>query len=265
MLTDKFPHLKGLILDMDGVLWRDTQPIGDLPALFRKISDLGLSYVFATNNATKTAAEYQEKLRGFGLSVKEEHIITSAGTTALYLQNHYPEGTCVYVVGSDSLKLDLQEHGFTISQEDNYHDAKIIVVGMDVRLTYQKIRNAALLARAGAPFIATNADATFPTPQGLFPGAGTMVAAIATASGRDPLIIGKPFTAMYEHAYRILGLRPENVMGIGDRLETDIAGAQRSGCLAGLVLSGVSTLPQAEAWQPKPNIIAADLTELIYG
>jgi len=79
MLTDKFPHLKGLILDMDGVLWRDTQPIGDLPALFRKISDLGLSYVFATNNATKTAAEYQEKLRGFGLSVKEEHISRPQG------------------------------------------------------------------------------------------------------------------------------------------------------------------------------------------
>ena len=102
MLTEKFPSLKGLILDMDGVLWHDTQAIGNLPALFRSISDLGLRYVFATNNATKTIGEYQEKLLGFGLEVSPEQIITSAGTTALYLQNRYPQGTCIYVVGSDS-------------------------------------------------------------------------------------------------------------------------------------------------------------------
>ncbi len=265
MLTEKFPNLKGLILDMDGVLWHDTQAIGNLPALFRSISDLGLRYVFATNNATKTIGEYQEKLLGFGLEVSPEQIITSAGTTALYLQNRYPQGTCIYVVGSDSLKQILQQQGFTISSVEDFQSAQIVVVGMDVSMTYEKIRNAALLLRNGADFIATNADATFPTPQGLFPGAGTMVAAIATASGKDPLIIGKPSTAMYEHAYHVLKLDPREVMGVGDRLETDIAGAQRAGCLAGLVLSGVSTLAQAQAWQPAPDIIAANLDELIHG
>jgi len=265
MLTEKFPNLKGLILDMDGVLWHDTQAIGNLPALIRSISDLGLRYVFATNNATKTIGEYQEKLLGFGLEVSPEQIITSAGTTALYLQNRYPQGTCIYVVGSDSLKQILQHQGFAISSVEDFQSAQIVVVGMDVSMTYEKIRNAALLLRNGADFIATNADATFPTPQGLFPGAGTMVAAIATASGKDPLIIGKPSTAMYEHAYHVLKLDPREVMGVGDRLETDIAGAQRAGCLAGLVLSGVSTLAQAQAWQPAPDIIAANLDELIHG
>jgi len=265
MLTDKFPYLKGLILDMDGVLWRDTQAIGNLPALFAKISDLGLRYVFATNNATKNIVEYQEKLQSFGLVVQPEQIITSAETTALYLKEHYSQGTWVYVVGSDSLKTVLLKHGFHISPADEFHNAEVVVVGMDVGMTYEKIRNAALLVRSGAAFIATNADATFPTPQGLFPGAGTMVAAIATASGKEPLIIGKPFIAMYEHAYRVLALAPKEVIGIGDRLETDIAGAQRSGCLSGLVLSGVSTHAQAETWHPAPDIIAADLTELIYG
>ncbi|MGV7975904.1 MAG: HAD-IIA family hydrolase [Anaerolineaceae bacterium] len=265
MLTEKFPNLKGLILDMDGVLWHDTQAIGNLPALIRSISDLGLRYVFATNNATKTIGEYQEKLLGFGLEVSPEQIITSAGTTALYLQNRYPQGTCIYVVGSDSLKQILQQQGFAISSVEDFQSAQIVVVGMDVSMTYEKIRNAALLLRNGADFIATNADATFPTPQGLFPGAGTMVAAIATASGKDPLIIGKPSTAMYEHAYHVLKLDPREVMGVGDRLETDIAGAQRAGCLAGLVLSGVSTLAQAQAWQPAPDIIAANLDELIHG
>jgi len=265
VLTEKFPDLKGLILDMDGVLWHDTRAIGNLPALFAAISDLGLRYVFATNNATKTVAEYQEKLKKFGLEVQAEQIITSAETTALYLQANHTAGTHIYVVGSDSLKQVLQKHGFVVTPIDDYQSAALVVVGMDVGMTYEKIRNAALLVRAGADFIATNADATFPTPQGLFPGAGTMVAAISTASGKEPLIIGKPFTAMYDYAYQVLKLSPREVMGVGDRLETDIAGAQKAGCLAGLVLSGVSTRFQAQSWQPSPDIIAADLYELIHG
>ena len=265
MLTNKFPHLKGLILDMDGVLWHDTQAIGNLPAIFSAISESGLRFVFGTNNATKTAAEYQHKLRGFGLEIQAEHIITSATTTALYLKNHYAPGTCVYVVGSASLKQVLLEQGFKISPTEDYRTATLVVVGMDVEMTYERIRNAALLIQAGADFIATNADATYPTPQGLYPGAGTMVAAVATASGKQPLIIGKPYIAMYEHAYQVLGLRPEEVMGVGDRLETDIAGAQRAGCLSGLVLSGVSTPSQARAWQPAPDFIAANLSDLIHG
>lgn len=265
MLTEKFPNLKGLILDMDGVLWHDTQAIGNLPAVFRAISDLGLRYVFATNNATKTIGEYQEKLLGFGLEVLPEQIITSAGTTALYLQNRYPKGTTVYVVGSDSLKQILQQHGFVIPSAEDFQGAGVVIVGLDIGMTYEKIRDAAMLVRNGADFIATNTDATLPTPQGLFPGAGTMVAAISTASGKDPLVIGKPSTAMYEHAYRVLNLNPLEVMGVGDRLETDIAGAQRAGCLSALVLSGVSTLAQAQAWHPAPDIIAENLDKLISG
>ena len=115
MLTNKFPRLKGLILDMDGVLWHDTQAIGNLPAIFNTISELGLRFVFGTNNATKTAVEYQRKLRGFGLEIQAEHIITSAAATALYLKNHFAPGTCVYVVGSASLKQVLLEQGFKIS------------------------------------------------------------------------------------------------------------------------------------------------------
>ncbi len=137
MLTEKFPNLKGLILDMDGVLWHDTQAIGNLPALIRSISDLGLRYVFATNNATKTIGEYQEKLLGFGLEVSPEQIITSAGTTALYLQNRYPQGTCIYVVGSDSLKQILQQQEFAISSVEDFQSAQIVVVGMDVSMTYE--------------------------------------------------------------------------------------------------------------------------------
>jgi len=265
LLTDRFPELKGLILDMDGVLWKDSKPIGDLPYIFKGISDLGLKVVFATNNATKSIEEYQQKLASFGVQVEPEQIITSAIAAAKYLQQHYPSGIWVYVVGSASLKDTIHQHGFQVCDDAERNSAQIVLVAMDTSLTYEKIRNAATQIHQGADFIATNMDATFPTPQGLLPGAGACVAAIATAAEKQPLLIGKPQTLMYELAFQTLGLAPHEVMAIGDRLETDIAGAQKAGCLAGLVLSGVTDETKAHRWQPKPDLIAKDLTELVYG
>ena len=264
MLTDRFPELKGLILDMDGVLWKDSKPIGDLPYIFKGISDLGLKVVFATNNATKSIEEYQQKLDSFGVQVEPEQIITSAIAAAKYLQQHYPSGIWVYVVGSASLKDMIHQHGFQVCDDAGRNSAQVVLVAMDTSLTYEKIRNAATQIRQGADFIATNMDATFPTPQGLLPGAGACVAAIATAAEKQPLLIGKPQTLMYELAFQTLGFAPHEVMAIGDRLETDIAGAQKAGCLAGLVLSGVTDETKAHRWQPQPDLIARDLTELVY-
>ena len=265
MLTDKFPELKGLILDMDGVLWKDNKPIGDLPYVFKGISDLGLKVVFATNNATKSIEEYQQKIASFGVQVEPEQIITSAMAAAKYLQQHYPTNSKVYVVGSASLKDIIRKHGFQVCDDAERDSAQVVLVAMDTNLTYEKISNAATQIRQGADFIATNMDATFPTPQGLFPGAGACVAAIATAAEMQPLLIGKPQTPMYELAFQTLGFAPLEIMAIGDRLETDIAGAQKAGCLAGLVLSGVTDESKARSWQPQPDLIAKDLTELVYG
>ena len=265
MLTDRFPELKGLILDMDGVLWKDSKPIGDLPYIFKGISDLGLKVVFATNNATKSIEEYQQKLASFGVQVEPEQIITSAIAAAKYLQQHYSSGSWVYVVGSASLKDMIHKHSFQVCDDAGRNSAQVVLVAMDTSLTYEKIRNAATQIRQGADFIATNMDATFPTQQGLLPGAGACVAAIATAAEKQPLLIGKPQTLMYELAFQTLDFAPHEVMAIGDRLETDIAGAQKAGCLAGLVLSGVTDETKAHRWQPQPDLIARDLTELVYG
>ncbi len=117
MLKDKFPELKGLILDMDGVLWQDNKPIGDLPFIFKGISDLGLRVVFATNNATKSIEEYQQKIASFSVQVEPEQIITSAMAAAKYLQQHYPTNSKVYVVGSASLKDIIRKHGFQVCDD----------------------------------------------------------------------------------------------------------------------------------------------------
>jgi 4-nitrophenyl phosphatase len=250
---------------MDGVLWYDSRPIGDLPVIFKGISDLGLKVVFATNNATKSIEEYQQKLAGCGVKVQPEQIITSAIAAAKYLQRLYPSGCKVYVVGTPSLKETMGKHGFDVVDDGETDSATVVLTALDFGLTYNKLRNASLQIRNGAKFMATNVDATLPTPQGLWPGAGAVANAIATATGQQPLVIGKPYTPMYELAFQALGASPSEIMAVGDRLETDIAGAQQAGCLAGLVLSGVAKEEEAHAWQPQPDLIAKDLTELIYG
>jgi 4-nitrophenyl phosphatase len=138
-----------------------------------------------------------------------------------------------------------------------------VVAGMDRKLTYDKLRRATLLIRAGAPFIGTNPDKTFPVPEGLIPGAGSILAALETATGVTPLIMGKPSPAMYEVALMRLGTSPAETLVIGDRLETDIEGAQKIGCRTGLVLSGVTTAVQARLWKPQPDIIAENLESIV--
>lgn len=251
--------IKALILDMDGVIWRDKHPIGNLSQIFRTIGERGLGYAFATNNSTSTVDSYIELLRENGIPANAEQIVTSATATSKFLRDRHPEGGNVYVVGMTGLEKTLERFGFQISPED----AKAVVVGMDRTVTYEKLRIATFLIRAGVPFIGTNPDRTFPSPEGLIPGAGSILAAIEAATDQPPLIIGKPKATIFTQAIEYLGEQPGNVLVIGDRIETDIAGGQAAGCQCALVLSGVSTREMGEAWEPKIDYIAEDLTALL--
>ncbi len=259
MKTITTPPLRALILDMDGVLWKNYQPIGDLPAIFERIQALGLGFIMATNNATRTPAWYLERLAQFGVHLEPWQVINSAEATAEYLRERFPQGGPVYVIGEEGLLNALKRRGFIPDEES----ALAVVAGLDKHLTYEKIKRANALIRNGALFIGTNPDRTFPTPQGQVPGAGTILAAIEAASGVAPTVIGKPGAAMYRLALQRLGTRPEETLVVGDRLETDIAGAQNAGCPAALVLSGVTSRAAVEQWQPAPAWIAEDLTSLL--
>jgi len=265
MITDHFPMLKGLILDMDGVLWHDSEPIGNLPEIFVKIQSLGLDFVIATNNSSKTVREYQKKLADFGVHVRPEQILTSADATFNYLHGKCPEKKSIFIVGSESLKSDARARGFLVLLEGEQTQADFVIVGIDPDLTYEKINYAAKQIRSGAEFIATNTDATFPIPGGIIPGAGTMVAAVQAASGKEPLVIGKPSSSLYIQAMNVMGLTPDQVLCVGDRLSTDILGAHNGGFRSGFVLSGVNTLQDLEDWELQPDIIAENLTALING
>ncbi len=253
--------LKGLILDMDGVLWRGSQPLGDLPALFRTLEALGLRWVFVTNNATRSPRDYVAKLARFGVPAREEHILNAALAAVAALKSRWPTGAAtVHVLGEGPLHAMLRAAGFRVTTEP---EADAVVAALDRTCTYAKLERAAYAIRGGAWFIGTNPDRSYPTPQGLAPGAGALLAALEAATDVAPTVVGKPEPWLFRLALERLQASPEQVLVVGDRLETDILGAQRLGLPAALVLSGVTTRAQAEAWQPPPHLVAPDFTAVV--
>lgn len=252
-------NLRALLLDMDGVLWRDIEPIGDLPTVIKKIAAKGLQTAFVTNNATRTVEQYQEKFRSFGLEILAEQIHTSAKVAAHMLANQHPKRGSVYVIGERGLHEALQEEGFRIGETD----CLAVVVGLDRQLTYDKLAAATHLIRGGAAFIGTNPDRTLPSPEGEVPGAGSILAALEAATGVKSTIIGKPERALLDSALAQLGIQPGDALMVGDRVETDVAAGQNAGCRTALLLSGVTSEAAARAWKPAPDYIEEDLETLI--
>lgn len=263
---NKLPeNAQGLILDMDGVLWADSQALIDLPATFSRFKELNLAVALATNNGTRTVDQYVEKLAGFGVTVEPWQVITSALAVAEMLAGRFPAGTPLFAIGGEGVMQALSAKGFELLRVDNAERAEAVVFGIDRAINFQKMVEATLLVRAGKPFYATNPDQTFPTPRGQIPGAGAWLSVITTASGIEPILAGKPQTAMLQIALERLGTPKAQTYVIGDRLETDIAGGQALGCPTALVLTGVATRAQGQAWSPKIDIIGESLSALVMG
>lgn len=256
-------HIKALIIDMDGVVWKADAPIGDLPATFQRIRERGLKFVFATNNGTKSPEEYQEKLRSLGVEIDASQVVTSSLGIAFMLAKKYPKGTKIFMIGENGIRLALKEKGFEILPVERATEAQVFVMGIDRGINFQKVVEATLLVRKGIPFYTTNTDKTFPTPRGEIPGSGAWLSIVTTATGIEPIVAGKPFPYLMELSLERLGTTKEETLVVGDRLETDIAAGQGVGCPTALVLSGVSTKEEAERWNPRIDIIADDLTSLI--
>lgn len=234
-----FSEIKGVILDMDGVLWRGDNPLLDLPGFFSKLKSLGLQVILATNNSTRSVPQYLEKLNGFGVVLGPENIVTSSMAAASYLSQKYPSGAPVYVIGEIGLKDTLREWGFYSSEAES--DVVAVVAGLDRNLNYNILTKGVQLIYRGAEFIGTNPDRTFPSPSGLTPGTGALLAFIQAATGRSPIVMGKPEPYLFQLSLQRMGLTSSRVLVVGDRLDTDILGAQRIGCKSVLVLTGVTT------------------------
>ena len=259
MTEFKLSSIKALILDLDGVLWRANQPIGDLPSIFHGIKNRGWKVILATNNATRTIEQYVERMASYGVTIEGWQVVHSGIAAAKHLLELYPGGGPIYILGEQGVIQALAERGFYPAEEK----VLAVVAGMDRSLSYDKLRKATLFIRSGCPFIATNPDRTFPTPEGLVPGAGAILAALEAATYVSPYVAGKPAPEMYRIALERLKLTPSEVLVVGDRPETDIAGAQGLGCHTALVLSGVVNDEEARQWQPPPDMICDDLATIV--
>ncbi|MCD4685078.1 MAG: HAD-IIA family hydrolase [Anaerolineae bacterium] len=257
-MTVDLRTIRAVVLDMDGVLWRGTEVQPGVAEFFAFAARHEIGYAFATNNSTKTVGMYVERLTGIGIPVEPDQIITSAVATADYISQTYPAGTPVYVIGGAGIREGLAERGFPEAPGR----AKLVVVGMDFDVTYKRLKTAALHIRAGATFIGTNGDRTFPIPEGLAPGNGSILAAIQAATDVEPLIIGKPETAMFEVALRRLEVAPEQALMVGDRLETDILGGQRAGMRTAVVLTGITTPEMARTASVQADVVYDSLAAL---
>ncbi|WP_456450023.1 HAD-IIA family hydrolase [Palaeococcus sp. (in: euryarchaeotes)] len=254
----------GIIFDMDGVLYRGDRPIEGAGDVIEFLKSHKIPFVFLTNNSTKNAAMYRKKLQKMGIEVEEEKIITSAYAVAHYLEKHFDRGN-LFVIGGKGLQKEIEAIGWPIINIEDagsqWKDIDYVVVGLDTKLTYEKLKYATLAIRNGALFIGTNPDTTYPSEEGIVPGAGSILAALKASTGKDPLIIGKPNEPVYEIVKE--KLEADEIWVVGDRLDTDIAFAKRIGAKAIMVATGVNTLEDVERSDVKPDLVLPTIRELV--
>lgn len=265
-MTNPFSDVRGLIIDMDGVLWHGEAAQPGLVEFFQTLRDLRLPFILATNNASQTAEQYVDKLAGMGVGVAAAEILTSGMAAASYLAERYPpRKTKVFVIGTDGLRQPLLELGYSLTgllDDDCDQTAELVICGLDKQLSWNKLATATLNIQAGAAFYGSNGDVTLPTERGPLPGNGATLAALEAATGVTPITLGKPEPIIYQQAFDLLGTSPAHTIAIGDRLDTDILGAVRAGIRSLLLLSGISTLEDLEAVDYKPTWVMQDIAEL---
>lgn len=253
--------LDALVCDLDGVVYRGERAIPGAPEGLERLRGAGVRLLFATNNSRFTPASYVDKLARLGVEASEDEVLTSAVVTAEVLAERGFAGARALVVGGEGVRAALAGAGIEVVPE-GVRAADLVVVGWDPAFTYAKLKDAALALQAGAKLVATNDDAAYPAPGGeLWPGAGSILAAVATAAGIQAEVMGKPHPPfMARAAARLNGAR--KIAVAGDRPETDLAGAQERGWLKVLVLSGVTRRAAAAQVVPRPDVVVGDLAEL---
>lgn len=249
--------IRAVALDLDGVVWRGSQVLPGVGEALEDALRRGLDLRYVSNNSTAHRETVSERLAGMGLPAGAERVLTSAFVTGRWLRDRLPLGSLVMVVGESGLMRELREaglaprHAGAVSEGVSAAPAPAgstpaappaaVVVGMDRSFSYRALAAAQQALMGGALFVATNRDATFPTPDGLAPGAGSMVAAVATAAHREPVLMGKPGLALADALAAVTGVPPAETLFVGDRLSTDIAMGREAGMVTVLVLTGITS------------------------
>jgi HAD superfamily hydrolase (TIGR01450 family) len=251
-----------VIFDLDGVIYLIDKPIPGAADAVERLRSAGTAVAFATNNASRRAADVAGLLSGMGVPAAAEEVLTSAGAAAALLAERLPAGAPVLVVGAEALRAEVRAQGLT--PVDRLEDSPAAVVqGYGPDVGWKILAEAALSIRAGATWVATNTDRTLPSPRGPLPGNGSLVAVLRTALDREPdIVVGKPEPALFTTAASLT--KAQRPIAVGDRLDTDIEGAVGAGMDALLVLTGVSGPAEllAAPVQRRPAFVAEDLAGL---
>jgi len=259
-----------VIFDLDGVVYRGAQAIAGAAELVAWLHRSGVAVRFATNNSMVARHGYVERLGAMGIETTVDEIVTSSFATVEHLHRHAPDIRRVMAIGAEGLREELTDSGFQTTMADDVSAAEpggpldetydALIVGLDPSFDYARLAAGMTAVAAGARLIATNADARYPTPAGFLPGAGSIVAALAVATGVTPEVIGKPEPAMFRAIIEASGVAADQTVVVGDNPASDIAGARRAGCASILVLTGVAdaTSVAALAGDAAPHAVADD-------
>ena len=253
--------MKLYLFDMDGTLYLGDRLYPFTIELLQKIRAVGGKYLFMTNNSSKSVADYVKKLEKLGISATREDFITSSQATAYYLHKNH-EGQILYVCGTESLKAELRMEGFSVTEKAE--DAQCIVMGFDTELTFQKLKDVSwLLLTREIPYIATNPDLVCPTEFGSVPDCGSVCEMIFNATGKRPVVIGKPSPLMPQLAMERLGYGKEETCVIGDRIYTDVKSGLNAGITGILVMSGETTPEILAVSEDKPHLVLESAGEIL--
>jgi glycerol 3-phosphatase-2 len=251
-----------VVFDLDGVIYLDDQVIPAAPDTVRRVRELGTRIAFVTNNAVRPPSAVVERLARLGVKATVEEVLTSAQAVVRLLGGQRGlAGTKLVVVGGPGLRQALAEAGARLLEPAAWREAQVVVAGLDPDLDYGKLRAAVLAIAAGARFVGSNPDASLPTPEGPWPGAGSVLALLSVATGARPEIAGKPERALFEAVADALGAGP--CLMVGDRPDTDLVGARVLGWGTALVLTGVTRLDTLLDLPVAPDYLLADVGGLL--
>ena len=254
---------KMFMLDMDGTIYNESTLIPGAMEFFHLLQERGVHYTFMTNNSSKSKFTYVEKLHKLGIDCTEKHIASSVNATVAYLKANKPNAK-LYIVGTESLKYELEVEGLSIVPLDYREpDIDYVLVGFDVELTYEKLVGACWYISRDIPFVATNCDLRCPVLENKFiPDCGAICEMIEVATERKPLYLGKPDKYIVEAVMKEWRLKPEDVATVGDRLYTDIAVGINAGVDSICVLTGEATIEEIEKSDIKPKYVFNSIKEL---
>jgi NagD protein len=247
---DQLRNKKGYICDMDGVIYHGNRLLDGVHEFVSWLVRENKSYLFLTNSSERSPLELKQKLERLGLDVDESHFYTSAQATAKFLAAQSP-GCSAYVIGAPGLLNALYSVGIAM----NDVNPDYVVVGETKNYNYESILRAVTLVLAGARLIGTNPDMTGPTEAGLVPACRALIAPIELATGRSAYFVGKPNALMMRTGLQMLGVHSNEAVMIGDRMDTDIIAGIETGLTTALVLSGVTTREEINAFPYRPTYV----------